>query len=440
MNHSHFLLDIVREQKRGNPKGIYSICSANAFVIEAALEFGKKQGTPILIEATSNQVNQYGGYTGMRPLDFIHFVEKMAEKLDFPLESIILGGDHLGPNPWKNEKAERAMQEASELIREYVLAGFTKIHIDASMHLGDDLGRGETALDPKVIAERTAQLCQVAEEAYAQLLNTNPQAIAPVYVIGTEVPVPGGTQGDEEHVSVTTPEDFHQTVQVTKDAFDRYGLAKTWERVVGVVVQPGVEFGDHSIHEYNREAATGLTAELTKYQGLVFEGHSTDYQQPQALKQMVEDGVGILKVGPELTFAFREAVFLLNHIEEELLSDQNVPLSNIRSVLEEAMLNAPENWAPYYEGENWELAIARKYSLSDRIRYYWPQENVTAALQTLLTNLEEVEIPYGVLGQYMPNQYAKVRTGELIAKPHALIKDRIAEIYAKYDWATQLSK
>lgn len=436
MKNSHVLLDLVRQQKAGNPVGICSICSANEYVIESAFEYGKKQNMAILLEATSNQVNQYGGYTGMQPADFYRFVSDIAAKVGFPLENIILGGDHLGPNPWKGEPAKVAMAKAAIMIKEYVLAGFTKIHLDASMHLADD-GPSETALDPRTIAERTAVLCVAAEEGYQELLAISPEAVAPVYVIGTEVPVPGGTQGDEDSVSVTTPSDFHQTVKLTQDAFNRHNLQDAWKRVVGVVVQPGVEFGDHTIHEYDRDAAKALTAELKTYTGLVFEGHSTDYQQPEALKAMVEDGVGILKVGPELTFIMREAVFLLGHIESELLASKGVALSNIRKVLEEEMLKAPANWAPYYKGQDWEVELARKYSLSDRIRYYWPNPNVTKALEILLENLNCVDIPYGLLSQYLPRQYSKVRSGELLAKPEELIKDRIAEIYEKYYFATQ---
>lgn len=437
MKNTHHLLEIVRQQKSGKPVGICSICSANEYVIESALEYGKQQDSKILLEATSNQVNQYGGYTGMVPADFTKFVAGIAEKVGFPTNKIILGGDHLGPNPWKAEPAETAMEKAAVMVKDYVVAGFTKIHLDASMHLGDDEGAGKTALDPAIIAERTAVLCIAAEAGYQERLASNPDAVAPVYVIGTEVPVPGGTQGDDDSLQVTTPADFHETVRLSHEAFKKHGLNEAWERVVGVVVQPGVEFGDHSIHEYDRSKAAKLTAELDQYANLVFEGHSTDYQQPQALKEMVEDGVGILKVGPELTFVMREAVFLLSHIEEELLQNRNVELSNIRAVLETEMINAPDNWAPYYTGEEWERAIARRYSLSDRIRYYWPNPKVSQALDTLIANLSDVEIPLGLLSQYLPRQYAKVRSNELTTDPQALIKDRIAEVYEKYFFATQ---
>ena len=152
----HPLKSIVEAQKNGIPKGIYSACTANELVLEAVMERAKKDEEYVLIEATANQVNQYGGYTGMKPADFAKFVYNIAKKTEFPEEKIILGGDHLGPLTWKNQPAEKAMEEAKELIRQFVMAGFTKIHIDTSMHLADD--DANARLDTEIIAERRAIL------------------------------------------------------------------------------------------------------------------------------------------------------------------------------------------------------------------------------------------------------------------------------------------
>lgn len=265
-----------------------------------------KDSDYVLIEATANQVNQYGGYTGMKPVDFSRFVYSIAEKVKFPDDKIILGGDHLGPLTWKGLPAEKAMEEAKELIRQFVYAGFTKIHIDTSMHLGDD--DKAKKLETTVIAERGAVLAKAAEKAFEELAASNPHALHPVYVIGSEVPIPGGSQGEEEQLQVTSPDDFRETVNLFREEFYRNNLDSAWENVIAIVVQPGVEFGDDSIHEYDRNAAEELCKELKNYPSLVFEGHSTDYQTPEALKEMVEDGIAVLKVGPALTFALREAL------------------------------------------------------------------------------------------------------------------------------------
>lgn len=431
MSSRHPLKDIISSQKQGIPKGIYSVCSANEYVIEAAMEKALATDTNVLIEATANQVNQYGGYTGMKPADFRDFVFSIAKKVNIPLERVILGGDHLGPLTWKNESSDSAMEKSHELIRQYVLAGFTKIHIDTSMHLGDDCKA--CRLDTGVVAERGALLCKAAEEALEQLKKGKPDALHPVYVVGSEVPIPGGSQEEEEGIQVTKVEDFEETVEVFRKAYQKHNMEEAWENVIAVVVQPGVEFGDESIHEYNREAARELTDALKKYPNLVFEGHSTDYQTPAKLKQMVEDGIAILKVGPALTFALREALFALNYIENELFKDsKDVIPSRFIEVLEEEMLKNPENWKKHYRGSKSKLRLARKYSLSDRCRYYLPVKAVNESINRMISNLKSVNIPLTLISQYMPIQYTRIRNGLLANDPESLIKDRIINCIDEY--------
>ena len=143
---------------------------------------GLEQGRHVLIEATCNQVNQDGGYTGMTPAAFRAFVEGIADRVGLARGRVILGGDHLGPNPWKHLAPAEALGKAREMVTGFVRAGFTKIHLDTSMGCA---GEG-TALPDPVVAERAADLAAAAEAA------VDPEAFPPpVYVIGTEVPVPG---------------------------------------------------------------------------------------------------------------------------------------------------------------------------------------------------------------------------------------------------------
>lgn len=431
MSGLHPMKEMVRKQKMGIPAGIYSACSANDLVIEAVMERAKEDNDVVLIEATANQVNQYGGYTGMLPADFKNFVYNLADKVGFLKDNIILGGDHLGPLTWKNEPAQSAMEKSKELIRQFVLAGFTKIHIDTSMHLGSD--NASEKLDTKVIAERGAVLAEVAEEAYKELKASQPEAIHPVYVVGSEVPIPGGSQDEEEGLQVTSVADFEETVQVFKDAFVKHNLENAWENVIAVVVQPGVEFGDESIHEYNREAAKELCDAVKKYPNLVFEGHSTDYQTKEAFRKMVQDGIAILKVGPALTFALREALFSLAYIENELITENTGRKpSRFIEVLEEVMLNNPDNWQKHYHGDEHKLKLARKYSLSDRCRYYLPLPGVQQSINQLIENLKSVKIPLTLISQYMPIQYSKIREGKLSNDPVSLAKDRVVNCIDEY--------
>src|SRR4029077_10309049 len=100
-----FISGMVTAQKRGEPVGIYSVCSANRFVLEASMLQAKEDGTAVCIESTSNQVNQFGGYIGKNPSEFRNFAESVAVEMEFPTDRIILGGDHLGPHVWQHESS-----------------------------------------------------------------------------------------------------------------------------------------------------------------------------------------------------------------------------------------------------------------------------------------------------------------------------------------------
>ena len=282
------LKKIVELQKQGKSVGIYSVCSANGYVIEAALKRGMSDGSCVLIESTANQCDQNGGYTGMTPADFRKFVLDIAEKNGFDKDRLFLGGDHLGPLTFAGKDEAEAMADAEELIRCYVGAGFTKIHIDTSMKVKSD--DPDVRLSDEIIAGRGARLAQVAEETYKELLTREPDAIPPVYIIGSEVPIPGGAVGSEDNgVQVTKVEDFKNTVAAFEKAFADAGLGdEVWDRVIGVVVQPGVEEKDSGCTEYDREKAKDLMASIKAFPGLVFEGHSTDYQTKIKLRELVE--------------------------------------------------------------------------------------------------------------------------------------------------------
>ena len=430
------LKKIVELQKQGKNVGIYSVCSANGYVIEAAFKRGLSDGSCVLIESTANQCDQNGGYTGMTPADFKKFVLEIADRNGFDRNRIFLGGDHLGPLTFAYKDEAEAMADSEELIRHYVAAGFTKIHIDTSMKVNSD--PEDVRLSDEIIAGRGAHLAKVAEETYKELLERDPEAIPPVYVIGSEVPIPGGAVGAEDNgVQVTKVEDFKNTVAAFEKAFAKEGLDKdVWERVIGVVVQPGVEEKDSGCTEYDREKAKDLMAAIKDFPTLVFEGHSTDYQTKIKLRELVEDGVGILKVGPGLTFAMREAMFALENIEKELIYGTDTEPSKFAEVLDAEMLKNDKNWKKHYQGTELEIRLKRKYSFSDRCRYYMPTPAVEAAADRLLTNLRTLGIPLNLLSQFMPIQYTKVREGHLENDPEALIRDRIINTIDEYLYAT----
>ena len=425
--------DMIFKRNMGIHCGMPSFCTANAIVIEACLQQGKRFGDDILIEGTSNRVNQFGGYTGMTPLDFKKMVLDLADKTNFPQDRVVLGGDHLGPLVWCKEPEETAMLKAEELVREYVLAGYKKIHLDTSMRLGDD-SRTEI-LGTRTIARRGARLFKVAEEAYQELLKTNPDEMRPSYIIGSEVPIPGGEQEKIDQVAVTKPEDLDDTIATYQEEFDKLGLYDLFPSIVGVVVQPGVEFGDENLVRYNRSETVALSNAIAKYPGMVLEGHSTDYQSPKQLKEMVEDGIAILKVGPALTFAAREGLFALSFIEKELFSDSEQ--SHFQDVLEIVMSENTSHWKVYYQGSDAEKYEKRRYSLSDRSRYYMQNPAVVKAINKLFKNINSTHVPLGLLHQYMPTQYIKVRDGVLKRQAEELVKDKVVEAIEDYNYATK---
>ncbi|WP_058187328.1 D-tagatose-bisphosphate aldolase, class II, non-catalytic subunit [Terracidiphilus gabretensis] len=406
---SEILKALLKERKNPNAaRGIYSVCTAHPLAIRAALRQAREDGSPVLLEATSNQVNQFGGYTGMRPGDFRQLVQRLAEEEQFSVEQIILGGDHLGPNPWRTKPAEEAMKLAEEMIAGYAAEGFTKLHLDASMACAGD----PAALPPEIVAERSARLCAVAEAAA-------PNAGELLYVVGTEVPVPGGATEELDSLQVTSVEDAERTLAIHHEIFATHGLAIASQRVIAMVVQPGVEFNHDTVHDYVHEKTAALTKWLDAHEPLVFEAHSSDYQRPEAYRHLVNDGFAILKVGPAVTFAMREAFFALARIEDELLPEAE--RSNLPRVLEEAMLEAPANWKGHYHGTAAEQRLLRTFSYSDRLRYYWTVPAVQHAADKLIANLSARTIPETLLSAYLPVQYAAVRERKLKNEPLELV-------------------
>ncbi|KVE23641.1 tagatose-bisphosphate aldolase [Burkholderia singularis] len=424
---TRMLREIFEANRTGRRCGIYSVCSAHRIVLEAAFEAARDDESPLLIEATCNQVNHRGGYTGMTPAEFRRDVDALARDSGFPADALILGGDHLGPIPWRHLSARDAMREAGEMVAAYVEAGFSKIHLDASAACADDAA----ALSDATIAERAAQLCAIAERA------ARASGVSPVYVIGTEVPTPGGEVSDAAkrgalaQIEVTRAASVHATLDAHREAFARYGLHDAWSRVIALVAQPGVDFDDRRVLDYDPPRAAELGASILREPRLVFEAHSTDYQMQAALAALVRDHFAILKVGPALTFALREALFALTYIEDALFDDAS-QRSQLRDVIDAAMRERPEYWAPYYRGDALAQRLARQFSYSDRIRYYWLQPAVAAALERLFDNLARCAPPETLVAQWLPDVYAACRRGELAREPAAWVRYRIREVISRY--------
>lgn len=407
------LAEILAQNLAGKVRGLPAWCTAHPETLAAILATYRDDDAPVLIEATCNQVNQLGGYTGMTPDAFRGFVEGLAVAQGVDPARLVLGGDHLGPNPWRHLPADQAMDHARAMVAAYVKAGFTKIHLDASMPCG-----GEVLSQPEM-ARRAADLAAVAEaEAGGRAL---------AYVIGTEVPIPGGETTPVDRLSITTAEAARQTIEEHRDAFAARGLSSVMARVAALVVQPGVDFGNAQIIGFDPPAAAALSAAVAGFGGPVFEAHSTDYQSGPALRALVQGHFAILKVGPELTFAYRQAVLAL----ERLAQLMGLP-SGVEAALRAAMADDPRDWQAYIDpGQDAPQMMI--WGLSDRVRYCWPKPQVQAAQLALFTALRAAHPPPGLVAQVTGGLAVPVDPATL---PETVIQANVGAVVARYRTAT----
>ena len=255
------------------------------------------------------------------------------------------------------------------------------------------------------------------------------------FVVGTEVPTPGGSCAEEESLHISTVKETEDNIAAIRDAFRKNRLEAAWERVRAFVVQPGVEFSDSHIHIYDPEKARELSTFIERYENLIYEAHSTDYQTSASLRRMVEDHFAILKVGPELTHALREALFSLEEIEKEIYHGSTMRLSGLKAVLDEAMTSNPQFWKQYYSKDSRVQFIQRRYSLLDRSRYYLNSLKVREAARILESNLSKADIPLSLISQFFPDQNLKIKEGIIEKTFQGLIEARIADVFDRYNQA-----
>jgi D-tagatose-1,6-bisphosphate aldolase subunit GatZ/KbaZ len=166
---------------------------------------------------------------------------------------------------------------------------------------------------------------------------------------------------------------------------------------------------------------------------MVFEAHSTDYQTRDALGALVRDHFAILKVGPGLTFALREARWALDAIEQEWIEDAH--RARLREVTLARMREQPGYWQRYYHGEGHALTIDLQYSLSDRIRYYWPDLMIEKARQHLFDNLRANPPPISLISQFLPHALHALRIGIATRDPLSLTMAHISAALDDYHHA-----
>lgn len=381
-----FLRQVIASNRAGAAVAIPSVCSAHPDVLGAALLRARALGRPLVIEATSNQVNQEGGYTGMRPADFVTFVHDIGTACGVDMGQVILGGDHLGPQAWRRCPADQAMDMARIMVADYVRAGFTKIHLDCSEGCAGEPAR----LDDLTAAARAADLASICLGATA-----DPERL--LFVIGTEVPPPGGADSDDHgDITPTRPEAACATLMAHRAAFEAAGIGAHWAKVGALVVQPGVEFTPMQVHHLPLDRDPALKTALTDWPRICLEAHSTDYQHPEAFPRLAELGFAFQKVGPALTFAWREAIYALDTLRRLAGWARG---GTIPEVMEELMQVDPTAWQRHYHGTSDAQHLMRHFALADRIRYYWTEPEAQAAVADLFTDLKGRELPRPFLSQ-----------------------------------------
>jgi D-tagatose-bisphosphate aldolase class II non-catalytic subunit len=307
------------------------------------------------------------------------------------------------------------------MIADYVRAGFTKIHLDCSEGCA-----GEPAqLGDDVTAARAADLAAVALNAA-----TDPAAL--IFVIGTEVPPPGGARVDEDgEIAPTTPASATATLVAHARAFETAGIGGALSQIGGLVVQPGVEFSPMHVHALPMARDPGLAAVLADWPGVCLEAHSTDYQHPAVFPRLSELGFAFLKVGPALTFALRRAIYGLDALAGQMGWRHGTPLPE---VMERLMLVAPKYWQGHYHAAGGDLRVQRHFGLADRIRYYWPQAEAMAAVDALMTMLSGRDLPDPLLAQaFAPDVIAAARVMNA-PLPRALVLAEVQSALRPYFW------
>lgn len=416
---TQILRRIIAENRAGHNAAIPSVCSAHPAVIEASLRLASSLDAPIVIEATSNQVNQDGGYTGMTASDFISFVNGIAQRAGTPTRAIVFGGDHLGPQAWRARSAAAAMDKARDLVASYAAAGFSKLHLDCSEGCA-----GEAAQLPDTqAAQRSADLAAVALRAAP-----NPDDL--IFVIGTEVPPPGGARADEdEDIAATTPAAAQATLAAHKLAFEAAGIGAAWPQIGGLVVQQGVEFSPQQVHHLPMQRDPNLLSALQDYPNICLEAHSTDYQHPAAFPRLAQLGFAFQKVGPALTFAWREALYALDSLRAQQRHQRGPSLPD---VMETLMLAEPKYWQGHYPRDAANLSSLLHFGLADRIRYYWALPQAEAAVGELFADLGGINLSDALILQHFSQSELASARQSFQSLPYALALGRVQSALRPY--------
>jgi tagatose-1,6-bisphosphate aldolase non-catalytic subunit AgaZ/GatZ len=192
-------------------------------------------------------------------------------------------------------------------------------------------------------------------------------------------------------------------------------------------VQPGVEFSPMEVHHLPLARDPHLLDALKDWPKVCLEAHSTDYQHSQAYPRLAELGFAFQKVGPALTFAWREALYALDTIRAQTgwASGPSLP-----DTMEEVMLDNPAHWQAHIHGSDQRLQ--RHFGLADRIRYYWPDPKAQAAVQRLMADLADKRLPDPLLAAHFRADEIATARESRHSLPRALALARVQTALRPY--------
>lgn len=374
-------------------KSLPSFCTSNEDVISSILNFCKRFDLPVLIESTSNQVNQYRGYTKLNPSEFKKKVKLLAKRNLYSSKKILFGGDHLGPLPWKKMKRNIALKRGQKLVEAYLNSNFNKLHIDTTIKMID-----EKILTKNTIKDRSKEILNSFQNKKLKNL---------ILVLGSEVPTAGGSftvkRNDFDYENEIISE-----IKLYKKIYKELNLNKD----LNLVVDSGMSFNDKKIFSSNRKKLNFLR-KASQLLNVQFEAHSTDYQNINELKELVKSNFKFLKVGPELTYYFTRAIFEMHKIEKKFIKKN----SKIKVVIFNALKNNNKYWIDYYKHRRLNDVINGQF---DRLRYYWNETSVVIAKKKLFKNIDNLDkmIIFKELGlkkkDYLKLDFTKTSNSKII--------------------------
>ena len=394
---SDMLQNIIARNNSGEHIATPSVCSANPEVLSASLQLASNPNRPLVIEATSNLVNQVSGCTRMDARKFVAFIADLKSKHWIESSIVKLGDDHLRPQVWKLETAD--MEKVQDLVSDYVRSGIKKIKPDCSEGCADE----PPLIDIDTAAARAADLAVSSLDAASA-----PEEIS--FVIGTEVPPPSGVRlGDGGHIIPISSKSIFKTLMAHLAALAEKGIEDSWPQVSGLEVQPSIEFGPDEVFTMSKGTNSGFRDAISECPEICFEADSTDFQQPEIFAKLENTVLASPNVGPALTFALGRKLYVLDRIVQK----QTALAVALTQGVEAAMREKTEYWQSHYS----ESDISKRYfSYADRIRYYKPLPAVKEPIDNLIFNFDKLKISKHVLEQSLSTDAPEL--SEVLAASH----------------------